>query len=407
MTRRVRRPRIRSPVTAFHSVAMPYLMHRLVCFLALWCVGFLPAQDAGCRACNGTGKRECQGHRRLLELEKSVLACSEAAQCKQCGGLLERDCQSCGNTVSDAELAQRGAAMAAWLAGRRKDVDEVTAGKEILHLKTTHVDLAFSVRPLTVGRDKLDTHVLMHLYGTRIEELRTLFMTTFGFTDKDFTARLQVFLFKELMDHRRLAPRVTGQGANSNGVKLMGVDCVYCAHHNPATMPGDEELHRNVVHNVTHLLLANATPACWLGNRKSGWLDEGIAHWFEDKVTGKCTNFCYEEVAMHPGAGFKGGRWRVPVRKLVEAGKLGSFARLSQLNTDELTFEDHAHAFACIDFLLATHGGDKVRGLIYRVKEGDPVREAMQKILDRNVLGFDDDLAAWIKATYPLEESGR
>lgn len=382
-------------------------MQRLAWLALTWCAALAPAQDAGCRACNGTGVRPCQGHKKLLELERSARICSEAAKCKQCGGVLERDCQSCDNPVADADLQKRGQAIAEWLAARRKAIDEVTGGKEIMHLQTEHADLAFSVRPLTVGRVKLDTHQLMHLYGTRLEELRALFMTTFGSAERDFSARLRVYLFKELLDHQRLAPTVTGQGAGSNGVKLMGVECVYCAHHNPATMPGDEELHRNVVHNVTHLLLANMAPTCWLGNRKAGWIDAGVAHWFEDKVTGKCTNFCYEEVALHPGAGFKGGRWRVPLRKMVEAGKLGAFARLSQLNTDELTFEDHAHAFACIDYLLTTQGGPKLKGMIDQVKRGQPVREAMKAVLGTNVLSFDDELTAWIKATYPLEEVNR
>lgn len=366
--------------------------------------GLAAAQDAGCPACAGAGSRDCQAHKALFEEEKRALVCSEAAKCKVCAGTLVRDCQSCGNSVSDASLLERQKAVATWLAARRKSVDEVTGGKEILHLRTKNLELAFSVRPLTVGRVKLETHALMHLYAKRIEDLRTLFSTTFGLTDKDFSATLQVYLFKDQLDHSKLAPRVTGQGANSNGVKLMGVEAVYCAHHNPQTIPGDEELHRNVVHNVTHLLLSNAQPANWIGNRKSGWVDEGVAHWFEDKLTGKCTNFCYEEVALQPGAGFKGGRWRVPVRKLVEAGKLGGFARLSTLNTDELTFEDHAHAFACVDWLLTTRSGPAFWKVVLQLKAGKAVRDALKEGCNVNVIAVDEELKAWIRANYPLEE---
>lgn len=343
----------------------------------------------------------------MLEQEQAVKWCSEAARCKACAGVLSRDCQSCANAPAEAELERRKQMVADWLAARRKAVDEVTGGKELMHLETEHVELTFSVRPLMVGRVKLDTHALMHLYAQRIEDLRTLFMTTFGFKDKAFSGKLRVFLFKERIDHSRLAPRVTGQGANSTGVKLMGVESVFCSHHNMQTMPGDDELHRNVVHNVTHLLLSNAEPIAWIGNRKCGWVDEGVAHWFEDKITGKCTNFCYEEVALTPGAGFKGGRWRVPVRRLVEAGKLGPFARLSNLNTDELTFEDHAHAFACIDYLLDKYGGPAVAKMIAALKQKETARDAMKAAFDVNVIGFDEDVRAWIKATYPLEETGR
>lgn len=379
-------------------------MRLSILLAALIAVSALRAQDAGCPSCNGTGTRECANHKATLDAEKAALACSEAAKCKQCAGALAKDCVGCVNPLTDADLSKRREAVASWLAQRRKDVDEVTGGKEIMHLRTATLELAFSVRPLTVGRVKLDTHALMHLYAQRIETLRGLFLTTFGLTDKVFTGPLRIYLFKDQIDHRKLAPRVTGQGANSNGVKLMGADSVYCAHHNPQTMPGDEELHRNVVHNVTHLLLSNAEPTSWLGNRKCGWVDEGVAHWFEDKITAKCTNFCYEEVALQPGAGFKGGRWRVPVRKLVEAGKLGGFARLSTLNTDELTFEDHAHAFACVDFLLATKGGPALWKVIASLKRGTALRDALKEGCGLNVLSFDAELQTWIKANYPLEE---
>ncbi len=383
-------------------------MHRLALLLVAAIVGApLRSQDDGCRACAGTGERECASHRAMLEQEKAVKFCSEAVRCKGCGGLLVRDCQSCVNAPAEADLERRRKLAADWLAARRKAVDEVTEGKDIMHLETEHVHLTFSVRPLTVGRVKLDTHALMHLYAQRIEDLRTLFMTTFEVTEKSFSGPVRVYLFKERIDHARLAPRVTGQGANSTGVKLMGVESVFCSYHNLQSMPGDEELHRNVVHNVTHLLLANTAPVAWIGNRKCGWVDEGVAHWFEDKVTGKCTNFCYEEVALTPGAGFKGGRWRVPTRRLVEAGKLGPFSRLSNLNNDELSFEDHAHAFAAIDYLLAQYGGAKVARMITSLKTKVPARDAMKAAFDIDMLAFDDALRAWIKATYPLEETGR
>src|SRR5690606_25864617 len=161
-----------------------------------------PAQDEGCRACHGEGVRECTGHKALADEERKVLACSEAMQCKQCHGVLRRDCQSCANPKTDAELQQRVQDLAAWLAERRKSVDAITGGKEIRHLKTANLDLAFSVRPLTVGRVKLDTHALMHLYAQRIEDLRTLFQQTFGCTDKDFSGRLQIYLFKDQLDHQ-------------------------------------------------------------------------------------------------------------------------------------------------------------------------------------------------------------
>ncbi|MCA8966705.1 MAG: hypothetical protein KDC48_17625, partial [Planctomycetes bacterium] len=156
--------------------------------------------------------------------------------------------------------------------------------------------------------------------------------------------------------------------------------------------------------NVTHLLLSNTKPEQFLGNRKAGWIDEGVAHWFEDKVTGKCTNFCFEEVLMQPGAGFKGGRWRAPVRRMVDAGEDKSFAELSILNTDQLTFTDHALAFAYVDFLLATQGGAKFRDLVKLAKRDQPMREALQTVYGLNPLTIVAPFRQWVKENYsPLE----
>jgi hypothetical protein len=155
---------------------------------------------------------------------------------------------------------------------------------------------------------------------------------------------------------------------------------------------------------VTHLLLSNMSPAYWLGNRKHGWVDEGVAHWFEDLLTGKCTNYCYEEVGIAVGAGFKNGRWRVPIRKLVDDKKLKPFTDLCQLNTDQLEWQDHGHAFACVDFLLAKYGGAEFTMMVRALKNQKPTRDALQEAFSLPILRFDEEFAEWVKATYPLQE---
>ena len=182
----------------------------------------------------------------------------------------------------------------------------------------------------------------------------------------------------------------------------MGVPCVYSMWQDKRAMKDDEALHRTVVHNVAHLLLGNMTPSNWIGNRKHGWIDAGVAHWFEDKVTGKCTNFCFEEQLLHPSAGFKGGNWRTPVRKLVDAGKYTSFAELSQRNTDQLSFVEHALAFAYVDFLLAAHGGEKFRDLLRLVKQDVATRDALQRTYGLNPLTLQPAFETWVKANYSL-----
>ncbi|MFM1871549.1 MAG: hypothetical protein RL398_971, partial [Planctomycetota bacterium] len=360
-----------------------------------------------CRMCESRGSFPCGKHGKAAELdaEREVLQCSVATSCKVCGGALATDCKTCANEAVESGLEQRRRLAQEWLAARRKSLPEVEDRKELVHLKTAHCDLSFSIRPTTVGKHKLDTHPLAHLYATRIEALRTLFMQTFEYRDEDLTGRLEIYMFRDAQDHSQVGPRVTGIGTSqSTGVKLMGVECVFSMWQDLRQMADDDALFRNLIHNATHLLLSNAKPEQFVGNRKAGWIDEGVAHWFEDKLTGKCTNFCFEEVLLQPGAGFKGGRWRAPVRRLIDAGQGKSFAELSILNTDQLTFEDHAMAFAYVDFLLTSKGGAKFRDLITLAKRDQPMREALQAVYGWNPLTIDPVFRQWVKDNYsPLD----
>ncbi|GAB4150433.1 MAG: hypothetical protein Fur0037_18980 [Planctomycetota bacterium] len=382
-------------------------VHALVpALLALAAAQSAQEPAVACRNCGNHGSIPCPKHGRgLLELEKSVEFCSEAAACRTCKGALEIDCRSCRNGPAERRIDSRISDVAAWLDARRRQVDRITDNVPLMHLRTAHVDLCFSIRPLTVGKVKMGTHELMHLFGQRIEDLRGLFLRTLALEERDLPARLGIYMFRDQQDHTRIGPRVTGMGGGgTTGTKLMGVDAVYSMWHDQRSMPDEEALHRTIVHNVVHLLASNMLPSCWIGNRRVGWLDAGLAHWFEDKVTGKCANFCYEEVALEPGAGFKGGRWRVPVRKLLEAGKLTSFAELSAKNTDQLDFEEHATSFALVDFLLATRGGAKLRDLLRAVKGSEGIRGALEKVYGLNPITLDEAFRAWVREEYPLVE---
>ena len=229
--------------------------------------------------------------------------------------------------------------------------------------------------------EELETHALMHLYAERIEALRTMFLTVFELPEADLPHRLLVFMFKDARDHNTIGPRVTGLGTqNSVGLKEMGPDkYAFSMWQDTRTIPDDEALHRNIVHMVSHLLLSQMKPALFLGNKKHGWVDEGVAHWFEDKVVGKCTNYCFEEILMQSPASFKGGRWRQAVRQFLDGGKHVAFAVLSDRNTDQLTFVEHTFAFAYVDFLLTDRGGARFRDFVRLLKNDKATRDAANK----------------------------
>ena len=160
----------------------------------------------------------------------------------------------------------------------------------------------------------IDTHALLHLFGERIEALRSDYQKVFEVTDAEMPGRLRVYLFRDAHDHGIIGPRETGFGnAGAVGLKQMGPEFVYSMWQEPRSVPDEVALHRNVVHHVTHLLTSQLLPVQFLGNKSHGWIDEGLAHWFEDRVTGRCLNYCFEEVLTDPMADWKGGRWRTPV----------------------------------------------------------------------------------------------
>jgi len=382
----------------------------------LWIAAVAAQQDpvVTCRFCNNHGTTPCSKHGKLFDREQpahGTVFCSVVAECKHCSGGLALDCKTCKNAAAETELERRQKLAREWLGKRRADVDAITDNQPLWHLETPHCDLVFSIKPTMIGKERVETHPLMHLYGERIEALRTLFMKTLEIPDSDLPGRLRIFMFRDAQDHAIIAPRVTGIGtAQSTGTKLMGLECVYSMWQDLRSMPDDEALHRNIVHNTTHLLLSNALPSQFLGNRKHGWIDEGTAHWFEDKVTGKCLNYCFEEILMVPGSGWKGGRWRTPVRKLVDEGKCKPFAELSMLNTDQLDFQDHAVAFAYVDFLITAHGGAKFRDLVRLCKQSEPqpivpIRDALQAVYGWNPLTIDAPFQQWVKDNYSPVES--
>ena len=367
-----------------------------------------PPAKVVCRVCRDDGNQACSKHGKLLALEQApaVQHCSVVAECKTCGGALAVDCKTCDNPGSDAMLAQRRELAAQWLKKRRETIDALSTKREpYLHISTTNVDLALNLKAVMVGKEKVEPHQRLHIFADRIEKLRSLFLETLELQESEMPHRLLVVMSEEQKDHSLIAPRITGLGnADSIGLKLMGPEFVYSMYQERRSMPDDEAVHRNIIHAVTHLLSSQMPPMLRLGNKGHGWIDEGLSHRFEDKILGRCTNFCYEEIRLAAGAGFKGGKWRPAVRKLADEGKLPIFASFSGKQTDELSFPEHATSFALIDFLIASRGGGKLRDLLRLVKDSVETRDAINRVYGLTPLSIDAVFVEWVKANYsPLQ----
>jgi len=180
----------------------------------------------------------------------------------------------------------------------------------------------------------------------------------------------------------------------------MGNTPSYSVCGNKQFFQSDEELHRNLVHSVTHLILSAQKPVAWIGNIKAGWLDEGLAHYFEDRYWGICDTYCYQEADTN--VDFKGGRFRVAVRKMVDLGDFPPTAEVFQQNTDSLTLPMHATSFSYVEFLLEKDAA-RFNALVVKLKAKVPTREALREIYGWSVLDFEAAWKLWVVQTYPLK----
>lgn len=366
-----------------------------------------------CPYCNHKGDKECKriSKKALAIFRRSgALYCSTIASCKSCGGTARLDCDKCSNAAVEARNAAKRKEIADWLRGRREKVDQLIR-HEVLHAESPWFRLAFDLKPMMVGRVRYSSFMLTHLYIERFEAHRKRFKEVLQVSDAELPDKCDVYMWRDGADQAISALKFVGMGTSGAGVKLMGADSVYTMHFQKRYMTKDADLHRHMVHNITHLLVSQMTPPNWLGRLKAGWVDAGLAHYFEYLLDRKCTTYCYQEVVRNRN--FKGGKWLVPIRKLVGSGEFPSFAEIAQKNTDQLMPLEHALTFSYVHFLLQgdfdeshieKHGGKgrAVVQLIRDLKAKKPVRHALQNAYGWNPLTFEEKWKEWVLRTYPV-----
>jgi hypothetical protein len=179
----------------------------------------------------------------------------------------------------------------------------------------------------------------------------------------------------------------------------MGTTSVFSMLGNTSRFPSDEDFHRYVVHNAAHLLFSNETPSYWIGQLKGGaWLDEGLASWFEIELLERAQTFCYQE--QNTKFGFKGGKWRPAVRKLVAMDKEPRAAQIFQRVTNTLTPEEQAVSFSYVDYLIALDP-QKFDRLGRELRNKVAARDALVKVFGVSPLEFEVKWKEWVLATYP------
>ena len=356
-----------------------------------------PAQKT-CGACDDVGTLPCPAHSKAdVALEAGVLFCSHVMKCGQCEGTLRVDCPKC--PLGDAEVARAREKNALWKEEMGEHWERM--GHPFLIGRSPHFLLFWSGDRIVIKRKGLSEHEACHLYLDRLEKLYEDFKLALGARDSDFSTVFKVMVWKRDKHQKIAASHYTGQPNPNTGTKRMGAVGIYTVFLDPNSVDADEsasaDLHRAIVHNVSHLLLANVWNARWPGELQGGWIDAGVAHYFENRLDGRCTNFCYRE--QDTTGSFKGGWWSAPVKKMSRSKDLIPFADTTTKRTTQLELEEHALCWSYCEFLISTNpeGFGKI---CMAVKEGKSYRDALKKHFGYSALTFVEAWKDHVRKTY-------
>ncbi|HEV8112830.1 MAG TPA: hypothetical protein VGR31_08640 [Planctomycetota bacterium] len=367
-------------------------MQFLLALLLALCAPF--AGD--CMKCHGTGKLPCPKHPAAeAVLEESVLYCSVIEGCAVCGGTGFIGCDGCHSTEARAALDAKRANIPK-VKAELATIDE-TMGRALRKTESAHFVFTWDMDKQKIDNRLVSAHEAMHVYTSRMERLFGDICTTFGITEKEFQDRCWIFVWALPQDYEQGALKFC-QSTAKTSAKLMGIHPRYSICAQKKDFRTDEQLHRNLVHHVTHLLLGHEHPIAWIGSLKGGWADEGLAHWFEDRYFGICDNFCMQE--DNPNASFENGKFRLGVRKLVAKDDAPPIAETTQHNVDTLTLPMNATSFSYVDYLIGL-GGEKFDKLVRQLKAKVPTSDALKAAYGFGLLEMETRWKAWVLQTYP------
>ena len=361
--------------------------------LAVALVSFQTANGT-CSICSGTGRVPCSEHRSAeLARESNAILCSFYAGCARCSATGSVDCTSCGQAQSDAGRAARE--LRAAVAKRLAEL-ESAAGRPVLAAASAHFDLVCELEPMRAGGKKRSRHELLHLYLDRLEETYRAYLDFFALADADITARSQILLWATKVDHEK-AGKALCDYATPDVEYKRGIAAISSIWFDGRKLKDDEALHRDVVHHAVHGLMNAQPPVAWTGKLRMGWADEGLSLWFEDRLLGAATGFCFwleEDPAM------RNANLRPAVRKLLDADRKLDFERLLTLDTVDMTREEQTLGFALVDYLAARDAA-LLKRLLERMRARTPSRDAFKEVYGLTLEQLEAAWRAWVAENYP------
>jgi hypothetical protein len=379
-------------------------------------------EELRCGWCGTTGRTPVEhGNKWDMELDAgegwSVEYCSEAIADANMG-LDWEPCRRCKTETLKAEAQAEYDAvsvrMADWLEEVRLIDETASTKKPMVHVQTTHFRISTDVVKLTTAKKKsYKTHALAHLYARRFEEFYERYKAMFTIEDANNIKNVHsLILFGKQAPGFKVAPVYTGLSLkDARTVKRSGGashESTVVTWWDKAEFPKDQDMHRHQLHNLVHQLTSVYYDLRWFKpgeiglsplwlNDKYGWLDEGLAHWFEIDFDDRANTYCFREQDMTSRWG--SDDWRKNVYKAALGGDIPSFTEAALKPTQSLSAKEHQFAWSWVDFLMARDSA--VMGKAMKMcKKESPTRDILRECWGLSPLALEEAWREWVLEEY-------
>ena len=387
-------------------------------FLLLLCTALIglgqekaqPGQEKGaqkrlCPFCKTTGKIPNPFYEGVAHLEDQVKFCSWVIEKDKKGlGIPWIPCENCRNADLKARAEEafekEVAIRRVWLAKRREVDTKLKVKKPLLHLETEHFVWAWDIPKMKVEKKTYRMHEALHLYAQRMEDFYAEFQRIHGISDLDNINNLhQIFCFEREVISKK-ACMFFGKQASPNGkVTKQTKPSVFVTWRNKNKTPMDADFHRDMIHNVTHLLTAVYKTWWWLYD--AGFAYEGSAHWWEIYYYKKATSYCFREI--NSLSSWVSSKWEAKVKKAVLADKAPSITEVLNKPGGVLDAKEHVFSWSYIDYMMAMDPHKTIE-FFDILKQKRPPREAFLNVWGMSVLGFEERWKEHVRTKYSLQD---
>jgi len=365
-------------------------LHVLLLVLASTAIQDPPARS--CETCKDRGVIACKlCATRTCKSERGYSSCSVEGECPDCGGARFRGCTFCQH-APEIDIGARRGEIAKWRESL-KPIDDFMVKRDLVHVESPHFVLTFDLKKLD-NKSASNPHDAAHLYLDRVESLFADFSADAGAVDEDFSNKTHVMVWAGEKDQEKASSKYTLEKTTTLA-KLMGKKPVVSIAFGKWRLRSDADLHHAVVHQVAHCLLSNVYDGVWTGNMKGGWLDEGVAHLYEDRVCGEVAVWCY--LSDEQVKALKLGRFETEVASALDQAP--DFTSVASVDTVSLSANQRVWAWSYCDYIVRKHPG-KLGAVAKLVKKQKPASEAIQSALGLSLTDFQLDWSTWVKATY-------